>query len=170
MANYPPKKILLNLLYEGAYIFEKDIEISVKTIIDYSSTSISSTNKEKIYEGEFLDMSLFTVDKNGECADNDDYHSQFKVEVRGPLKSSKEYITTYQLERTDKTNSECNNEYHIVVKEENRYKYAGDYIISVYAKNDLIAQFNQICYPSSDNDSCGENKILCPDNICRESC
>ena len=170
MANYPPKKILLNLLYEGAYIFEKDIEISVKTIIDYSSTSISSTNKEKIYEGEFLDMSLFTVDKNGECAENDDYHSQFKVEVRGPLKSSKEYITTYQLERTDKTNSECNNEYHIVVKEENRYKYAGDYIISVYAKNDLIAQFNQICYPSSDNDSCGENKILCPDNICRESC
>ena len=147
MANYPPKKMLLNLNYNGTYIFEKNIEISVISNIEYSSTLIVSEKKEKINAGEFLDMSLFTVDKNGECVDNEDYRSHYKVEVKGPLESSKQYITTYQVEKIDKNSSECSNEYHIALKEEHRYKYAGNYNIKVYAKDNLIAQYNQICYP-----------------------
>ena len=147
MAVYPPRKMILNLLYNGVYIFENDIEISVKSFIDYSNTLIVSKNKEKIYAGDFLDMWLYTYDKNGECIDYEDYHSQYKIEVKGPLDSSKQYTTIYQVEKNDANTSECKNAYVIITEEKHRYKYAGNYIIKVYAKNNLIAQYNQICYP-----------------------
>ena len=38
-------------------------EITIKPNIDYGSTSIVSSNKEKINAGDFLDMWLYTVDK-----------------------------------------------------------------------------------------------------------
>ena len=154
MTKYPPKKMILNLFYNNGetsvYIFEKNIEITIKPNIDYGSTSIVSSNKEKINAGDFLDMWLYTVDKNGNCLDNEDYSSQFKIEVKGPLDTSKQYVTTYQVTKTkisDKDSLECNNEYNIVTKEEHRYKYAGNYLIKVYARNNLIAQYNQVCYP-----------------------
>ena len=154
MTKYPPKKMILNLFYNNGetsvYIFENNIEITIKPNIDYGSTSIVSSNKEKINAGDFLDMWLYTVDKNGNCLDNEDYSSQFKIEVKGPLDTSKQYVTTYQVTKTkisDKDSLECNNEYNIVTKEEHRYKYAGNYLIKVYARNNLIAQYNQVCYP-----------------------
>ena len=153
MANYPPKKMSLNILYNNgessAYIFLNNVNFTINPSIDYGNTLIISKNKEKIYAGEYLDMWIYTYDKNGKCVDNDDYSSQYKIEVKGPLDSSKQYITTYDVEKTPKKdNSECNNEYQIIINEkEHEYKYAGNYLIKVYAKNTLIAQYNQVCYP-----------------------
>ena len=155
MPKYPPKVMLINLLYNNGetsvYIFEKDIEITIESEIDYGKTLIVSKNKEKIYAGELLDMQLYTYDKSYKCYENGDLSAQFKIEVTGPLDSSKQFVKTYQIRKTATlkyTSSDCDNEYEIITKDEDKYIYAGNYIIKVmYGKDNLIAQYNQVCYP-----------------------
>jgi hypothetical protein len=155
MPKYPPKVMLINLLYNNGensvHIFEKDIEITIESEIDYGKTLIVSKNKEKIYAGELLDMQLYTYDKSYKCYENGDLSAQFKIEVTGPLDSSKQFVKTYQIRKTSTlkyTSSDCDNEYEIITKDEDKYIYAGNYIIKVmYGKDNLIAQYNQVCYP-----------------------
>ena len=156
MPKYPPKMMSLNLLYNNGetsvYIFKEDINITIETEIDYSKTKIVSRNKEKIKTGEILDMKLYTFDKNNNCFDNGDLSSQFKVQVTGPLSSTKQFIKIYQIRKTKTTateSSDCNNEYEIITTDDDKYKYAGNYLIKViYAETYLLTQCEQICYPS----------------------
>ena len=156
MPKYPPKIMSINLLYNNGetsvYIFKNNIEISIQSSLDYMKTQIISSNKEKIYAGQKLDMWLYTLDQNYKCLDNgDDLSSSFEIEIIGPLDSSKQTSRTFQVKKTkDKENTDCNNEYQIDTDNHKDpiYRYAGNYIIKVkYSKQYLIAQYNQICYP-----------------------
>ena len=155
---YPPKKMSLNLLYNNnettVFILENNIEVTIQSYIDYKKTQIVSSNKEKIYAGQQLDMWLYTLDRNNLCLDNgDDLSSTFEIEVNGPLDSPKQYKRIFKVKKTkkdDENNTECNNEYQIdnsSVKDP-IYKYAGNYMIKVrYLRKNLLAQFSQVCYP-----------------------
>jgi len=156
---YPPKIMRLNLLYNNGvnsvYIFNKTINFTIHSTIDYMKTQIISSNKEKIYAGQQLDMWLYTLDQNYKCLDNDDLSSDFEIEVIGPLDSNKQYSRTFGVKKTKITEGEsmeCNNEYQIdnESQKDATYRYAGNYLIKVkYLRNNLIAQFNQVCYPLS---------------------
>jgi len=69
------------------------------------------------------------------------------------LDSSKQYTRTFGVKKTkiaEQESSECYNEYQIYndPKKDPVYKYAGKYLIKVkYSRNNLIAQYNQVCYP-----------------------
>ena len=157
MPKYPPKQMSLNLLYNNGettvYIFENNINITIQSEIDYMKTQIISSNKEKIYAGQELDMWLYTLDQNYKCLDNGDLSSNFEIEIIGPLDSSKQYTRTFGVKKTkiaEQESSECYNEYQIYndPKKDPVYKYAGKYLIKVkYSRNNLIAQYNQVCYP-----------------------
>ena len=156
MPNYPPKIMILNLLYNNdktsVYIFKEDINITIETEIDYSKTKIESGNKEKIKTGEILEMNLTTFDKNGICFDGGDLSSQFKVQVTGPLSSTKQFVKTYQIRKIKivaSESSDCNNKYEIITTDDDKYKYAGNYLIKViYAETHLLEKYDQVCYPS----------------------
>ena len=148
---YPPKVMVMNVLYsdgdDTVYCFENDINTTIITSIDYRQTQIVSSNKEKIKVGEILDMWLYTFDKKGECLDDQDYSPYFDIEVTGPLDSDKKFVKNYKVKKTEKNDSECNNEYQIITTDEDKYKYAGNYIIKVYGNGNLIARYNQVCSP-----------------------
>ncbi|MBO6243899.1 MAG: hypothetical protein J6O41_04970 [Clostridia bacterium] len=147
----------INLLYNNGentvYIFENNINVTIQSEIDYMKTQIVSSNKEKIYTGQELDMWLYTLDQNYQCLDNGDFSSNFEIEIIGPLDSSKQYTRTFGVKKTkfpEEGSTQCNNEYQIDndPKKDPVYKYAGNYLIKVkYSKNKLIAQYNQVCYP-----------------------
>ena len=157
MPKYPPKQMSLNLLYNNGettvYIFENNINFTILSEIDYMKTQIVSSNKERIYAGQELDMWLYTLDQNYKCLDNGDLSSYFEIEIIGPLDSSKQYTRKLGVKKTklsEEGSSECNNEYQIDndPKKDPVYKYAGKYQIKVkYSKNYLIAQYNQVCLP-----------------------
>ena len=156
MPKYPPKKMYLNLLYNNGettvYIFKEDIVLTIESSIDPDKTKIVSSNKEKIYAGQQLDMWIYTLDANYKCLDNGDLHSQFKIQVTGPLDSTLKYIREFDIYKTQKStgdDSECHNEYQISITnpEKDKYKYAGNYLIKVMYGGKTIKQYNQICYP-----------------------
>ena len=148
---YPPKVMVMNVLYSSGddtvYCFENDINTTVISSIDYYQTQIVSSNKEKIKVGEILDMWLYTFDKKGECLDDQDYSSYFDIQVTGPMDSDKQFIKNYKVKKTEKNESECNNEYQIITTNEDKYKYAGNYKIQVVGGGYAINQFNQVCSP-----------------------
>ena len=132
MPKYPPKKMYLNLLYNNGettvYIFKEDIVLTIESSIDPDKTKIVSSNKEKIYAGQQLDMWIYTLDANYKCLDNGDLHSQFKIQVTGPLDSTLKYIREFDIYKTQKStgdDSECHNEYQISITnpEKDKYKY-----------------------------------------------
>ena len=157
MPKYPPKQMSLNLLYNNGettvYIFENNIDFTILSEIDFMKTQIVSSNKERIYAGQELDMWLYTLDQNYKCLDNGDLSSYFEIEIIGPLDSSKQYTRIFGVKKTtlsEEGSSECFNEYQIDndPKKDPVYKYAGKYLIKVkYSKNNLIAQYNQVCLP-----------------------
>ena len=114
--------------------------------ISYKHTKIVSPNCEKIKVGEILKMWLYTYDEKGKCM-NKDYSSHFKITVIGPLESPFQTTKIYSVKYNNKPNSECNNEHEIITKDDDIYKYAGNYLIKVEAEGTLIAQYNQICSP-----------------------
>ena len=150
---YPPKTMKLNVLYSDeentVYCFLYDINVTIISKIDYYQTQIISSNKEKIKVGEILDMWLYTFDKKGECFGEENYSREFKIVVTGPMDSVYKKNKEYTVKKTNsKSESECNNEYQIVTNEnEDKYKYAGNYVIKVYGGNNNIAQYNQVCSP-----------------------
>ena len=149
---YPPKKMVINTLYNDGentvYCFPEDLIINIKSEIDYTQTQIVSSNKEKINVGEILDMWLYTFDKKGECLDDKDYRNNYEIVVTGPLDSEKQGTKTYKVKKTNKsTSGSCDNEYQIITTDEDKYKYAGNYIIKVYGGGNPIAQYNQVCSP-----------------------
>ena len=151
-AKYPPKTMYLNILYNdtknSVYCFMEDIIVNIIiTDIDFYRTQIISNNKERIYVGEYLDMKLYIFDKKGECFDDKtDYSDKFKIVVTGPLNSNKQSKIIYVVKKISGVmEEECNNEYQIIIIEEEKYKYAGNYIIKVYGNDELIAQYNQVC-------------------------
>ena len=74
-----------------------------------------STEEEKdrciSFKPDGSDVQTFDV------AIGEDYHSQYKIEVKGPLDSSKQYTTIYQIKKTDTNTSECKNAYSIITEE-----------------------------------------------------
>lgn len=52
---------------------------------------------------------------------------------------------TYSVKYINMDDSNCNNMYQIVTTDQNKYKYAGNYIIKVLADGALIAKYNQYC-------------------------
>ena len=94
-------------------------------------------------------MWLYTFDKKGECLGEENYSREFKIVVTGPMDSVYKKNKEYTVRKTNsKSESECNNEYQIVTNEnEDKYKYAGNYVIKVYGGNNNIAQYNQVCSP-----------------------
>ena len=149
---YPPKIMKINVLYSdeenSVKCFKEDMIIEIGSTIDYDQTEIISKNKERITVGELLDMWLYTFDSKGECIEDQDYSSYYEIIVSGPIDSYYRFTKTYSVERIRHINdSECDNEYKIITKEEDIYKYAGNYIIRVYGGGKLIAQYNQVCIP-----------------------
>jgi len=159
LPKYPPKTMSINLLYNNGekivYIFPEDIEFTVRSSFDLTKTQIISSNKDKIYAGQVLDMWIYTLDVNNKCYDNGDMHEDFEIEVTGPLDTTKQYTRIFPVKKTKITeegSSECNNEYQIDndSKYDPIYKYSGKYLIKVrYQKKTLLAQYNQVCYPLS---------------------
>ena len=157
MPKYPPKTMSINLLYNNGekivYIFPEDIEFTIKSSFDLRKTQIISSNKDKIYAGQVLDMWLYTLDVNNKCYDNGDMSTDFEIEITGPLDTSKQYtrkIPVTKTKITEEGSSDCNNEYQINNDEKYDpvYKYAGKYLIKVkYQRTTLLAQYNQACYP-----------------------
>ena len=151
MPKYPPNTMSINIVYNNGEstieLFENNIDLTILSSIDYTKTLIVSSNKEKIYAGQKLDMWLYTYDKSFICFDNNDVSAQFKIEVIGPLDTSKQRTNTsyvYKTNRDDGNN--CKNEYQINATD--IYTYAGNYLIRVlYGENHLIAQYDQVCYP-----------------------
>ena len=149
---YPPKKMFINVLYndgENSVIcFEEDLVVNVYSEFDVYQTQIVSSNKEKIYVGQTLHMLLYTFDKKGECYDEEDKSSAYRIEVIGPMNSNKMTTKKYEVNRTElNPKNECNNEYRIKTSEKDIYKVSGTYLIKVYGENNLLAQYTQICYP-----------------------
>ena len=117
MPKYPPKQMSINLLYNNGentvYIFENNINVTIQSEIDYMKTQIVSSNKEKIYTGQELDMWLYTLDQNYQCLDNGDFSSNFEIDIIGPLDSSKQYTRTFGVKKTkfsEEGSTQCNNE------------------------------------------------------------
>ena len=150
---YPPKNMSMNVLYNDgnntAYCFMDNINVTINTFLDYYQTQIQSSNKDQIKVGEILDMWLYTFDQKGECLGDEDYSKDFKIIVTGPMDSVNKHTKEYDVIKTNNKNgSECTNEYQIVTDEnEDKYKYAGNYIIKVMGRDNLIKQFNQVCSP-----------------------
>ena len=149
---YPPKKMIMNIIYNdgenSVYCLNYDFIVNVTSAFDVYQTQIFSSNKEKIYVGDILDMKLYTFDKKGECYDELDKRDVYRIEVIGPMNSNKMTTKKYEVYRTElNPNNECNNEYKIKTSEKDIYKISGNYIIKVYGENNLIAQYSQICYP-----------------------
>ena len=147
---YPPKTMSINVLYndgeKAVYCFPEDIVIKITSKIDFTQTEIVSTNKEKITVGETLNMLLYTFDIKGECLDDDDYSEYYQIVVTGPFNSEYQTIKTYYVKKTNASpSSSCDNEYTIITTVEDKYKYAGNYLIKVYGNNKIIAQYNQVC-------------------------
>ena len=155
MPKYPPKKMSLNIIYNNGestvYIFKDDIVLLIESSLDPDKTQIVSSNKEKIYVGEQLDMWIYTLDSNYKCLDNGDLHSQFTIEITGPLYSKLKYVREFEVYKTETggDDSICHNEYQINIKnpEKDKYYYVGDYLIKVMYGGKIIKQYNQICYP-----------------------
>ena len=150
---YPPKTMSMNILYndgeDTVYCFLNNTIVTIMVGIDYSLTQIVSSNKEKIKAGEKLDMWLYTFDKKGECIDDQDYSQDYEIEVTGPMDSTKQSTKKYSVKNIVKKELECNNEYQIITTDDDKYKYAGNYIIKVHAKGlqNPIASYNQVCLP-----------------------
>ena len=148
---YPPKVMNINVLYNdgenAVYIFPENIIVHIKTDIEFDQTQIVSKNKERITVGEVLDMQLYTFDKKGECFDGN-YSHLYEVIVTGPLDSDKKFTKQYSVRKNGKNELyECDNEYEIITTAQDKYIYAGNYIIKVYANSKQIAQYNQVCLP-----------------------
>ncbi len=149
---YPPKTMSMNILYndgeDTVYCFLNNTIVTIMVGIDYSLTQIVSSNKEKIKAGEKLDMWLYTFDKKGECIDDQNYSQYYEIEVTGPMDSTKQSTKKYSVKNIVKKELECNNEYQIITTDDDKYKYAGNYIIKVYGESkDPIASYNQVCLP-----------------------
>ena len=63
-----------------------------------------------------------------------------------------EFVKTYQIRKIKivaSESSDCNNKYEIITTDDDKYKYAGNYLIKViYAETHLLEKYNQVCYPS----------------------
>ena len=149
---YPPKVMNINVLYNDGenteYIFKENIILVIQSTIDFYQTQIVSKNKERITVGEVLDMKLYTFDQKGECIDDYDYSHYYEIIVTGPFDSPNKFTKTYSVRKNGKNELfECNNEYEIISTINDKYIYAGNYIIKVNANEKLIAQYNQVCLP-----------------------
>ena len=147
---YPPKNMVMNVIYndgqDTVYCFLEDVVVKITSKIDYYQTQIVSPNKENIKVGETLIMWLYTFDIKGECLDDQNYADKYEIIVTGPFDSEHQATKNYNVRKTDaSSSSNCNNEYEIITTEEDKYKYAGNYLIKVYGNNRIIAQYNQVC-------------------------
>ena len=147
---YPPKKMVMNVIYndgeDTVYCFLEDVVVKITSKIDYYQTQIVSPNKENIKVGEKLKMWLYTFDIKGECLDDQDYSEKYEIVVTGPFNSQHQTTKNYYVEKTDaSSSSNCNNEYIIITTDNDKYKYAGNYLIKVYGNSKIIAQYNQVC-------------------------
>ena len=150
---YPPKEMSMNVLYNdeenSVFCFMDNINLKIKAELDPYLTQIVSKNKDEIRVGETLDMKLYTFDKKGECLGDKDFSDDFEITVVGPSNSVNKHTKTYKVLKTNNnTEAECDNEYEIITTDDDKYKYAGNYIIYVRGKDDVqIGRFNQICKP-----------------------
>lgn len=144
---YPPRIMSINVLYNygenNILCFSENINITIYADIDYLKVKIVSLNKESIKAGEILDMKLYTLDKKGECF-NDDCSNKFEIVVTGPLNNNKGFVKKYKIKKIEQEN-ECNYEYQIIVNKTDKYIIAGNYLIEVFGKGNLITKYNQTC-------------------------
>lgn len=148
------KTMKLNVLYNDGknvvFCFKEDIIVNIIISLDFNQTILVSKNKERIYAGEYLDLKLYTFDRIGKCYDDKtNYSSYFKIKVTGPIDSvNPQKSVDYSVYKTMRgMEEECNNEYEIIEKD--KYQYAGNYIIEIYANDQLIDRFEQVCLPQN---------------------